>query len=396
MHDEQPARAELRQRRARDRLGQALGDAARAAHELAAGDLEQLGEARDQVGFAPARLAEDPRVLGADREQAVECEHELRVVQRAQVDGVGARERLGVARELIDDAARALAREHRDGVGARRGAEVARERRPRRALLVLREAEAELARVAVRGAVDLAGPPAADVAHHELERAADRRVRAVALAEHVLARVHPDPSPDRAVHDHHGTYGHRRGQHAVDVELVGADRLDRREDDGQILGQAARHHRVDRHLLDGGGREVGRDDRDQLVGCARRAREHREHAALGRRHHGQAVGPAAREQRLGLVFERRECYAARGELVAFEAHAELGRDVGVDAARAAARPPLGQARAEPGDPRELLPVAAVPADCALGLHAVLDADQGRDGLDLVVVRDSETRVVFGR
>ena len=37
----------------------------------------------------------------------------------------------------------------------------------------------------------------------------------------------------------------------MDVELVGARRLDRGEHDGQVLGLAAGHHRVDGDLLDG-------------------------------------------------------------------------------------------------------------------------------------------------
>ncbi len=99
-------------------------------------------------------------------------------------------------------------------------------------------------------AIHLARPPAADVANHELERAADRRVRAVALAEYVLARVHAERAADRSVHDDHGPDGHRRREHAVNVELIVAGGFDRCDHHGQVLGLAARHHRVDRDLLD--------------------------------------------------------------------------------------------------------------------------------------------------
>ena len=63
------------------------------------------------------------------------------------------------------------------------------ERLPRTVVLVLRDTERELARLPLRGHVGLAGQVAADVAQHELQRAADRRVRAPALAEHVAFRI---------------------------------------------------------------------------------------------------------------------------------------------------------------------------------------------------------------
>ena len=140
----------------------------------------------------------------------------------------------GVAGLLVDDAARALAGEERD-------ASIALRRRPR-----LTESGShgepssssakqndDLAGVAVRGPVDLARPAAADVADDELQGAADRDVGPVALPEHVDAAVHPDGPADRAVHDDDRTDRHRGGQHAVDVELVGARRLD-----------AGQHHRA--------------------------------------------------------------------------------------------------------------------------------------------------------
>ena len=391
VHQQQAAGPELRQGRIRDVLGQTLGDAARAAHHLAARDLEQLAEPAQQVRLAPARLAEDARVLGPDREQAVEREHELRVMERAQVDREGARERLGIARELVDDAARALAGEGGHGVGPGAAPKshasgghgepssssakqkpilpglpcVARSTSPGRPPPTLRTTS-----WSARPIVAFARLPCPNTFLPEF-MPIRRRIGPFTISDR----------PDR----------HRRREHAVDVELVGADRLDRGEHHRQILGQAARHHRVDRHLLDRGRREIGRHHRDHLVGRARRAGEHREHAALGRRHHRQPVGPAAREQRLRLVFERRERDAARREIVCLEAHRQIGRDVRIDAQRAAAGPPLGEARAEPGDSRELLPVAAMPADRALHLDAILDANQCRDRLDPVVVGHREAR-----
>jgi len=82
---------------------------------------------------------------------------------------------------------------------------------------------------------------------------------------------------------------------------------------------AARHDGVDRHLFDRAFDEVGRHCGDDLVGRARAAREHGQHALLGRWHDGQAVGPAAREDRLVLVLETGELDAARAESRAREA-----------------------------------------------------------------------------
>ena len=95
--------------------------------------------------------------------------------------GERAGQRLGRARQLVDDAADALAREQRDRVLLGAVAALDVHRLPVR-VLVLGEAARELARLADRGAVDLAGPAAADVADHELERPPDRRVGAVARA----------------------------------------------------------------------------------------------------------------------------------------------------------------------------------------------------------------------
>ena len=209
---------------------------------------------------------------------------------------------------LINDASRAFPGEQHDGVRAGRGAELRRQRRPRRAFFVLGEAEGDLAGIAVGGAIDLAGPPAADVAHHELQRAPDRQVRAVALTEDVHAGIHADRPADRAVDDEHGPHRHRRGEHPVNVELFGAGGLDRGEHDRQVFRLASGHHGVDRHLLDRALDEVGGDHGDDCVGLARRALEHMHHALLGRWHDGKSIAPAAFEHRFVLVLERRELH----------------------------------------------------------------------------------------
>ena len=108
MHDENASRAELGQRRPGELLGQTLGDAAGPAHEFAPGHLQQLVQPFAQARLVPAGLREHPRVFGTDREDAVEGQQELGVVEGAQIDGEGARQGLRIAGELVDDAARSL------------------------------------------------------------------------------------------------------------------------------------------------------------------------------------------------------------------------------------------------------------------------------------------------
>src|SRR5262249_24009091 len=116
VHDEDAAGAKLGQGRGAQMLGDSLGDAAGAADELLAGNLQQLVQPRREPLTVPARVPEDARVLRTDREDAVEGEDELRMMQSAQVHGEGAREALRITRELVDDAARALAGKQRHPV----------------------------------------------------------------------------------------------------------------------------------------------------------------------------------------------------------------------------------------------------------------------------------------
>src|SRR5216684_6859968 len=220
--EQEPAGVELGHDRVVEVLRQPLGDAARAAHKLAAAQLQARAQLVEQPGAAPARLSEDASVIGADNEDGVERHRELGVAHAAQREREGGGKRLRRAALLIDDAAGAFAGEERDGVLAFGETALDRERLPRRAFLVLGKAERQLARAAVRGAIDLAGAPAADVADDELQRAADGEPRAVALPEHVDARVHADGAPDGPVDDDHRPHGHGGREYAVHVELIGA------------------------------------------------------------------------------------------------------------------------------------------------------------------------------
>src|SRR3546814_4430375 len=96
-----------------------------------------------------------------------------------------------------------LAGEQGHGGGAGREAALHRQRFPHWIAFVLGEAEGVLARRAEGGAVDAARNAAADVTDDELQRAADGRVGAVALAEGIAARIHADGPRYGAVDDRH-------------------------------------------------------------------------------------------------------------------------------------------------------------------------------------------------
>ena len=199
---------------------------------------------------------------GRDDEHRVERQRQLGVAVDAQAGGERPGQRLRRPAQLVDDGLHAGAGEEGDRVTG--DAAVGGQRGERAALLALGEAEGELAGVAQRRAVDPAGAATADVADDELHRPADGGVGAVALPEGVDAAVHADPAGDRAVDDDHRAGEVRRRQEAVQGELLGARRLQGGQHDRQVLGQAAGHHGVDGHLLDGA--------LDQVRGHRRRRR----------------------------------------------------------------------------------------------------------------------------
>ncbi len=133
---------------------------------------------------------------------------------------------------------------------------------------------------------------AADVDHDEAQRAAHGGVRPPPVTEHVLPAVHIELLAYRTVDDQEVGAGMGRGLAAVEVVLRLHHGLDRRDQDRQIFGPAARHHRVDRDLLDGGDAVPRRDARDHVMRCAVRVAQHLPDRVLRRRKYRQAVGPA--------------------------------------------------------------------------------------------------------
>ena len=289
-----------------------LGRAAGAALELARRRHRELEEPLLSLLAVPARLAEEPAVLGAEDHERVHGQALLAIADRLERRCEARAQALRLARELVDDHARRLRRHQRDAGLSRWHAARLREPGPRRGLVeALREAGRELAGLAVGRAILDARAPAAEVAHDQPQRAADRQVGAVALPEAVARRVHPGLLGERSGDDDQRAGGIRGRHKAVEREPLVARRLHRRQHDRQRLGFAARHDRVDRDLLDRRLAAVGRELADDLLRVAARVLEHRHDPLRRRRHDRQPVGHAAVEERLDRVLELADGQRAR-------------------------------------------------------------------------------------
>ena len=182
-------------------------------------------------------------------------------------------------------------------------------------------------------------------------------------------------------------------EHAVHVELIGADRLDRCQDDRQVLGATAGHHGVDGYLLDRAPAEVRRDECYDLVRGSGGALEHSGHACLGGWDDRKSVGPPAVEQCLVVILELGQFDAAGGESGGAEPCPEFVDPTGFDREGASAGPEDGEAVAEAGDAGELLPAVAVPADGAGDLDAVDPADEYRNDIEVDLPAGDEVGVI---
>jgi hypothetical protein len=195
-----------------------------------------------------------------------------------------------------------LCGDHRDGAGLARVSPVHMEGRPGTAFLVFPDAIGIFAGVAVRRHVGDAGAVAADVDRDEAQRAAHGGIGAPAVPEDVLPAVDVQLVANRSVHDQQ--MGTRVGGRLATVEVVLRlhHRFDSCDDHRQILRPAARHHRVDRDLLHGGGTVARGNDPDHVVGLAIGVAQRLAHSGGGWRIDGQTVRPSL----LAAIVEERE------------------------------------------------------------------------------------------
>src|SRR5258708_1258012 len=141
-------------------------------------------------------------VLGRNHQQDVAEIVRVWMPRRFHAEPDAADQRACGARGLVGDLARpAFEAEAGDDALVRVEAALDVEWLPRAFLLELGETAGELAGRAERRALDFAWTAAADVAHDQLDRAPDRRVGAIPLAEHVDTHVHADFVANRSVDD---------------------------------------------------------------------------------------------------------------------------------------------------------------------------------------------------
>ena len=183
-------------------------------------------------------------MLGADDE-------ERRVVhrppERAPLHrggrGERRRELVGRTTAVVGDRERSVAREQRHGRGAGSEATLDVKRLPGARLLVLGEADAELAGVTERRSVERAGACPAGQREEQTQRPADRHVGARAGPECSHAAVDPERLAHGPVDDEDRARRLRGDADSVGVE-AGLERgLGSRTDDGEGAGAAAQRGR---------------------------------------------------------------------------------------------------------------------------------------------------------
>ena len=199
---------------------------------------------------------------------------------------------------MIVDTMRCLGGEgrHRALVGAE--AVLDGQRLPRALFLVLPHAVGVAAGVSHGRHAHGPGRGAPHVGDDEPQGPADGRVGAPPGPEGAATAVDVQSGSSGTVDDEEGRVEIRGGRDAVEIEGILTHGLDPGDHHRQVIRTAPGHHGIDGDLLDGGPSEIGRHQRDELVGLAARARDHGLHPLAGRRHHGEAIGDAALEERL--------------------------------------------------------------------------------------------------
>ena len=160
--------------------------------------------------------------------------------------------------------------------------------------------------MAERPPVEEPRPRSADVAHDEPQRAPDREVRAPSRPEEVVSGVDLELARDRTVDDHEDGGATGGGAGPVVAPLRVTDALDRRHDEGHVLGLTAGHDRVDRDFLGRDRHGPVDDEGDLLLRLEAGGVEHRAHPVRRWRDDRQTVGPPLLEAELDRVGDIRD------------------------------------------------------------------------------------------
>src|SRR5687767_13181329 len=167
---------------------------------LAALDARVAKDVLAHLGFGPARGVEVRAQLRRQDHGVVAWPDRVVAHDRLDLGDAGVEDFLGARGPLVHELPRGARRHHRDRRSVRGRAALVGERPPRRVLLVLGDAVADLARVPECRAIDVARPRVEQVAQDEADRAPDRGGGAVARAERVEATAHAELLAHRSVH----------------------------------------------------------------------------------------------------------------------------------------------------------------------------------------------------
>src|SRR6516165_11632557 len=162
--------------------------------------------------------------------------------------------------------------------------------------------------------------------------------------------------------------------------------LQRCQHDGQIFWLATSHHRVDSDFLDGAGRQIRWYPSNYFFRFAAGAAEHTENPLIRWRHNRQPIAPAALISRFNGIVPITNLYAARGEARVPVASDEMFKHAGLASFRTAARLKCGQILPQAYYTGHPLPFRAAPADRAIDLSAIGEANERGYRFDIVQER----------
>ena len=155
-----------------------------------------------------------------------------------------------------------------------------------------------------------------DVQQDEAESSADGSVGTPALTKDVVASIHSQFPSEGTVEDQQWSTRMGGALHRVEVELPFEQSLNRGNDNREVLGQAAGHHRIDGEFLDRGDAVFGRHRAKFVLRVTVSPGQELFHPLRRRRNNRQPIGPALVVEPVVDRFER----VVQGDCVRMEIH----------------------------------------------------------------------------